>query len=374
MSAFDRRPRLRWAVPAAVGILVVTGAAVGTAGVSADSGLEPMTAEELLVSLAEPQAESLSGTVAVSADLGLPDLPRGMASGGDVTSLISGTSTLRVWMDGPNRSRVALIADAQESDVIRNGADVWVWSSSDKTAEHYVLPERDDLAGTDAPKDWADLPSTPQEAAAMALAAIEPTTEVTTSGVARVAGRSAYELILTPQQDDTLVARVVIAVDGETRVPLRVQVFSTEMPDPAFEVGFTSVDFARPDGDVFAFTPPPGAEVTEHSASDADRTMGHSDAKPDAAMEPTVIGEGWSQVVVASLPPGELAALSNADTDAGTGADALALLQTLPEASGDWGTGRVLSGTLFSAILTDDGRIAIGAVTPTTLGAALAAQ
>ena len=56
------------------------------------------------------------------------------------------------------------------------------------------------------------------------------------------------------------------------------------------------------------------------------------------------------------------------------GLDAAALLESLPRTSGTWGSGRVLNGTLFSAILTDDGRIAIGAVTPQTLGAALAAQ
>ena len=58
---------------------------------------------------------------------------------------------------------------------------------------------------------------------------------------------------------------------------------------------------------------------------------------------------------------------------AGAGA-ALALIEALPAESGAWGTGRVLRGTLFSAILTDDGRIALGAVSPEALGAVLAAQ
>ena len=99
----------------ATGALVLAGAAAGTLTVSADSGLAPMTAEELLVDLSEPQTESLSGTVVVTADLGLPDLPRGMASSTDVTSLASGTNTLRVWMDGPDRSRVAMIGSTRRS-------------------------------------------------------------------------------------------------------------------------------------------------------------------------------------------------------------------------------------------------------------------
>jgi hypothetical protein len=44
----------------------------------------------------------------------------------------------------------------------------------------------------------------------------------------------------------------------------------------------------------------------------------------------------------------------------------------LPRASGTWGSGRLLEGTLFSALVTDDGRVAVGAVAPERLYAALA--
>ena len=96
------------------------------------------------------------------------------------------------------------------------------------------------------------------------------------------------------------------------------------------------------------------------------------------------MGEGWSTVVIADLPADALADLAEdgmratvrratavGDEPAGT---ALALIEALPAESGAWGTGRVLRGTLFSAILTDDGRVAVGAVSPEALGAALAAQ
>jgi hypothetical protein len=62
---------------------------------------------------------------------------------------------------------------------------------------------------------------------------------------------------------------------------------------------------------------------------------------------------------------------SGADDPAAT---ALAFLAAMPEVSGEWGSGRVLAGTLFSAIVTDDGRFAVGAVTPEVLGAALSAE
>ena len=50
------------------------------------------------------------------------------------------------------------------------------------------------------------------------------------------------------------------------------------------------------------------------------------------------------------------------------------LLSSIPEVSGTWGKGRVIDGTLFSAVLTDDGRIAVGAVAPEALFAALKAS
>jgi len=57
-----------------------------------------------------------------------------------------------------------------------------------------------------------DLPISPQAAAERALAAITPSTQVTTSGTATVAGRSAYELVLKPKEPTSLVAQVRVAI------------------------------------------------------------------------------------------------------------------------------------------------------------------
>jgi outer membrane lipoprotein-sorting protein len=386
MSIFDRRPGLRWAVPAGAAVLLVGGAALAPMAAIADSGLEPRTAEELLVALAQRNPTPVSGTVATSADLGLPGLPMGMGPASGPMALASGEGTLRVWTDGPDRQRLALIERAAERLVVRNGQQVWSWSSAEATVDKYVLPARDDEPAAPQLPPGIELPSTPQEAAALALEAIEPSTEVTTSGVGTVAGRDAYELVLTPKDPETLVARVTLSMDAETDVPLRVRVYSTANPDPAFEVGFSTVDYSTPDASLFEFTPPPGATVTEHAAADMDAAEAPGGAgadRPEGA-EPTVVGKGWSTIVITELPVDSLADLAedgmraSADQGYSRGGDpaatALALIEALPAESGAWGTGRVLRGTLFSVILTDDGRIAVGAVSPEALGAALAAQ
>ena len=110
----------------------------------------------------------LSGTVVQNADLGLPDLS-GLGGGGssDFSSLISGSHTLRVWYGGEDQQRLALLGTLGESDIVRNGPDVWTWSSEDNTATHYSLPAHQDGTESEAalPSDPSALAMTPQQAA-----------------------------------------------------------------------------------------------------------------------------------------------------------------------------------------------------------------
>ncbi len=372
MSFFAEHPSTRWAVPAVAVALIGATTFVTTRTASADAGLPPRTAVQLLADVGQSQLQSLSGTVVQTADLGLPEIPAlGGASrgGGDtsLTSVVSGTHTWRVWFAGRTQQRLALVGSLGESDVIRNGKDLWVWSSQKKTAEHHTLPA-DDQKDAKTPDTATGLPKTPQEAADRALAAMSPTTQVTTSGAAVVAGRQAYELVLKPKDTTTRIASVRIAVDSQKHVPLRVQVYSTKIANPAFEVGFTSIDFAKPEARQFAFNPPAGTKVTESGTLAAPKP-GATNLSPAtrAAVKPKVVGTGWSSVVVATLPAGAQAAADQPGELAG-------ILRAVPRASGAWGSGHVVDGTLFSAVLTDDGRVAVGAVAPDQLYAALAAK
>ncbi len=375
MSLFTRHPRARWAAPvAAVAVVGAAAFAAANGSATADAGLPPRSAQELLVDVQRAQVKGLSGTVVQTANLGLPDLsavagPPGSSRGTtSLSSALTGTHTWRLWADGPTRSRLALVGSAGQSDVIRNGNQVWLWSSVDKSAVHYTLP--DAKAKATPMVTPTDLPRTPEEAASRVLSRLDPTTELTTSGTASVAGRAAYELVVKPRDTASRVAEVRIAVDGTEHVPLRVQVRSTEVVEPAFEVGFTSVDFNVPDSRQFEFTPPQGTTVTEKGTLGE---HGTSLDKPDAANpapsgvpRPKVVGAGWTSVAVATLPPEAKASLGEQST--------ANVLKALPRTSGTWGSGYVLDGTLFSAVLTDDGRVAVGAVAPERLYAALAAS
>jgi outer membrane lipoprotein-sorting protein len=353
MPMFTNSPALRWAIPAVTAAAVIGGgAAVGTLTASADPELPPRTAAELLVDLQTARLDGLSGTVVQRADLGLPNLPVQTGDrSSDLGSLIAGKHTLRVWYAGPDQARVALLGRLGESDIILNKQDVWIWSSRDNTYAHKRLSSSERKARPNP------LPLTPQQAAEAALAAIDPSTVVSTAGSARVAGRDAYEMVLAPRDNASLVGQVRFAIDAEEHVPLRAQVYAKGATDPAIEVQFTEIDFDRPDAAQFAFTPPPGAKEEQIDKLTLPFARGMAPAGG------TVVGSGWTSVLVGPAPTGFASARGQ-----GQGQGQFdGLQQILPRVSGSWGSGRLLSGKLFSVLITDDGRLLAGAVAPQRL-------
>ena len=343
---------------------VLTAAAVGgaallpsAASASAHPKLPVRTAAQLLTAVQHSSVEQLSGTIVETARLGLPTLP-GMDSAASLNwqTLVSGTHTARVWLDGQDRQRLALLGQLSESDVVHQGRDLWTYASGSQKVEHTDLGP--------APTSEAEVTrATPQGAAEQALKAIDPSTAVTIDRTARVAGRAAYTLVLTPRDGRSTVRKVLIAIDAQHNLPLRVQIFGAAKA-PAFETGFTDVSFGRPAASVFRFSPPKGAQVSTHPF-DLGKTgarQGTTRTRPGAGMQPTVLGTGWASVL--ELPAGKTAATAGGST----GALLSRLTTTLP--SGD----RLVKSALLNVLLAKDGRILVGAVSPAVLQQAAAGQ
>jgi outer membrane lipoprotein-sorting protein len=383
----------RW-LPAGIAPVVVAAAALsGSAVAEAQPQLPAKTAQELLEFVAASTEDSYSGTVEQSSDLGLPDLqglatPPGGTSSSDPTSaalgLLTGSHTARVYVDGTEQARIQVLDQLAQRDVVVNGDSVWFYDSAANEAVHATLPDREEARTefeAELQKKAAQypelqsLPRTPAEVAETFLATIDPSTEVTVGGTSRVAGRTAYELRLTPEDSATLIQSIAVTVDSETGVPLGVSVQAKGQEAPAFEAGFSAVDFAAPDAALFDFTPPQGSTVTEAPSADEARDSWEApDSIEEPTQKPTIIGEGWSTVV--ELPAGSASALGldvGAADPAGMGsimeikpgmdpadvAGAQALLeQALMEVDG----GKVLQTSLVSILITDDGRILTGAV------------
>ncbi|MDO5628546.1 MAG: DUF2092 domain-containing protein [Mobilicoccus sp.] len=367
----------RWAIPA-VAALAIGGVGYGAVVATAGSGLPEKSAQEILTGMQHADVPALAGTVVAKADLGLPEIP-GAAASAEFASLVSGSHTMRVWYDGPDKVRLAKLGEAGETNVIRNGVDAWIWSSADRTAVHHTLPaDAPSHSATPRKTDMPHLPSTPEEAARQVVDTLDESATVSTTSQSRVAGRDAYELVITPDAQNTLVRDVRIAVDGETMMPLRVQINSTKLSAPAYEIGFTSLELGDVEDRMFTFTPPTGTTV-EEAPADAAHTEKPDRAKPSTSTgkpEVSVVGEGWGRVYVMPMPSGGLDVFATGDQaprgpHGGGEVGAGDVLNALPEVSGDWGTGRVLDGTLFSVVITDDA-VAAGAVDAGTLTAALA--
>jgi hypothetical protein len=360
-TIFERHRALRWLAP--VGIIGVAAlAATGMFKASASSESLPQTTPAALIAAVQHnQVGGFSGTVVSHFSLGLPELPTlpNMSDDTSFNALLSGSHTLQVWYGGFDKQRVALLAETEETDLFRNGTDLWQWSSADHLATHSTLPARDHGASDADPSSSIAASVTPVELARRALGALNPSTKVTVDSDHTVADRSAYELVLTPRSSATKVGSVHIAVDGATKVPLGVQVYPRDSATPAIDVAFTSIRFAHQPDRNFEFVPPPGAQVRELHASNGTSTAVESKSSQHRATRPTKTGSGWTTVL--SMKPGKAAIAKF-----GKGA----LLKGLTPVSGSWGKGRLLDSALLSVLVTDDGRVYAGAVDPANLYAA----
>ena len=385
------RNSVKWLPAIVVPVVIVAGVLAVPLQAGAVVDLPDKTPEQVLLMVSDSTVSAFSGTVEKTAALGLPDIDLGAGMSGpmaesapdgtdsapeaagtaglaSVLELFTGSHTARVYIDGsdtdgPAKARVQIQDRMAERNVVSNGTDVWTYDSETNTASHLAIPA--DARATAEAKlaemvasAPADL-STPSEVAERFLSEIDPSTTVSVGADGTVAGRTAYELVLTPKATQTLVESVSISVDSETGVPLQVTVRADGQEDPAFQVGFTAVDFSTPSADLFDFTPPADATVDEVTLP-AKPEMAVDQAKPEIPAEnlPVVTGTGWDAIVEvpAASVPAELSANP-----------------LMSELATEVDAGRVFSTALVNVFLADDGRIFAGSV-PVELLQAAAAQ
>ena len=356
----SRARQARWALPAGAVLVaggVLAGSLISGGAAQAAPVLPSRTPAQLLAAVAQSTGPALSGTVTETASLGLPALPGNSSSPTSITSLLTGSHTVKVAYASPQHYRISLPAPMSETDLIRDGSTAYLWQSTQNTVTEYTAPAS---KSQQAPAATPAL--TPQQAAQQALAAVGPTTTVSVDSNVMVAGQAAYELVLAPKDTRSLVGQIRIAIDGSNGVPLRVQVFARNAASPAISVGFTSVTFATPPSSQTSFTPPAGAKIIKASAGQHKPATG---AKPDVS----TTGTGW--LTVLSAPTPTLTGTKNAGQNE-SGAVLHDLLAAATSVHGAWGSGKLLHTSLVSVLMTDSGRTYIGAVQPSVLYAAAA--
>ena len=115
-------------------------------------------------------------------ELGLPALP-------DLPQAANGTSTAQVWSGGEGKGRVQIPSPTGERTLVSDGTTFWAWNSDDRTV----------TKGTRQPDQNQTQMADPTKAATDALAALQPTSNVSVDGTDEVAGRPVYDLVLAPE-------------------------------------------------------------------------------------------------------------------------------------------------------------------------------
>ncbi|MGC9536684.1 LolA family protein [Streptomyces sp. UG1] len=387
-----RRKAARYVVPVAV--MGVAAATIGLVPAIADSGdpdLPDITAQQLIEKIAQSDVQQLSGTFKITTDLGLPDLgglessltsgamPSGSGEGSSadpsakLTELASGTHTLRVAVDGEDKQKLSLLENASEYSLIHNGKDIWGYDSKSNEVFHGTA---DEAPGQKEKGRTEEVPATPKEFTEEALKAVDDTTSVTVDGTAQVAGRDAYRLLIKPKQSGTTVGAISVAVDAKTGMPLKFTLTPSSGGAAVIDAGFTQVSFAKPDASTFDFTPPKGAKVTEEGELEGEAQK-HGSAKSEDEFRkefekefggaksegkagqggPEIIGEGWNSVAVFDTGGEGIPSGSEVGGDMGGFLDSLG-----DKATGKFGSGTVFKTRLINALVTDDGKVYVGAV------------
>jgi outer membrane lipoprotein-sorting protein len=280
------RSALAAAVPAVAIVLAVGWLSVGRAAPLPH--LPSVSPPTLIASTLHAVANRtpISGTVKTHVDLGIPQLPSSLSDPAGPAAILLADQTFKVWY-GPDGIRVAQILPFTERDLVSNRSDVWFWDAQRFTAWHYAV---DETAPRQAPSSLGDLTGLVSEV-------LRDDRSYVTASVAQahvVAGRDAYVLRLTPATADTLLGRIDVAIDAETRMPLSFQVFARGSSAAVVDVRYTSVALGPVDASMFTFTPPQDAVVKQVS-DEGSGALGSSGQPP--VQDVRVLGRGFGMIV-----------------------------------------------------------------------------
>jgi outer membrane lipoprotein-sorting protein len=371
----------------AVAVTAITVAALQIPAAQASPDLANKTPAQLLASIStDAKVPPMTGTVVETASLGLPQLPSTAGNPTSMMSLLTGSHTMKVYYQDAKHYRLSIPQPSSETDVIANGSTVWLWQSASDSVTEFT--GADQASAKKAVPQVTQTPLTPQQAANQVLAKVGATTLVSVQANVMVAGEPSYQLVLAPKDSRSLVGKVVIAIDGKYGVPLRVQLYAKGATSPAFQVGYTALQWVSPASANFSFTPPKGASVDVVNVKDESKSASGSTSASATAGFGTY-GKSW--LTVAAFPQKDLmqgfgttsgssgsssssngSTFSNTNKGVSVSSQELlsALLGSAKPVSGSWGSGTLVTTSLVSMLMTG-GEVYIGAVAPSVLYAAV---
>ena len=375
---------------------VIAAGAIFAAAPASAIDLPDVTAEELML-IMDGEMVDFSGTVVKTSNLGLPalemssmmsqdavdDMAERMPEGFEdfvpqlieqnaltqLVELAAGTHTMRVYASDLGM-RVQVMDQMGQRDLLVTEDGFWAYDAAAATAWSGSADDVTQSSLEDAKRQWQQELASPEELVNALLDEARLSSTVSVGQDHEVAGRSAYQLIVSPNSSVSLIDQVVVSVDSETGMALDVKVFSREESEAAFEVGFESIRFATPDADIFSFTPPPGttviveevpealralqAEYAGRTLTEADREQLRADLRAAAEAEgmpsPELLGDEWESVMYLAQVPSDIP-LEMLETEL--------FADLVTEVAG----GVVFSTPILNVLVTDSGEIFAGSVT-----------
>lgn len=311
--------RRRWAV--VVGViagLVAIPAVVTSWPVRPATAPSPAQLRERVVASSEV---AYSGDSEASGGLNLPEV----AEFSDLTTLLSGTSRLRIFYAAPDRSRVDQLYPAGERSRYTTARGQAVW---DYGAQLLTRVGRDPVVRLPRPDD---LP--PPQLARRLLSGAAPDDAVYGLPARRLAGVDAAGFRVTVADPRTTVGALDVWADPELGLPLRVEIRTKDAagrfaPGPVMVSTMLDLELGAPDPALLRPQAGPGAGITRSPTSDLFGILGRGSpsAVPDRVdgvdREPPQRGfesigqyrRSLAQLVVVPLPANLAASLlSNID-------------------------------------------------------------
>jgi len=257
--------RSKFAIYVAIGLVAAVALVAGVvavAGAGSSTSLPDVSASELMARMGQSQGQvqEVSGEVSWKNDLFGDLSAAGSMAQLPAQSPLTSSGSGRIWASAAGvRVESQGSGGDQVAGVSKATRTAWTYDSATNTVRRWVMTG-DAPANEPIPSPSASM-MTPAAIGAY-LQQLAPYATVDVAGQGVVAGREVYLLRMTSLADDTALGAVQASIDGETMVPLRLEVFAKSGGAAVLQFGFDSVSYDPIDAALYNFTPPAGAQVT----------------------------------------------------------------------------------------------------------------
>ena len=288
------------AVLAAAGLIA---GIVAVAGADKGNPLTAISAADLLAKMGQQdqQTTSISGAVSWQNNL-LGDVSAlsGSDFGASAKLPLAASGSGRIWMsDGGTLVESQASGGDQRMVVNSKARQAWLYDYAANTATHIVTTGTPPAGGGMPTPMLSPTMATPAAISSF-LKQVAPYAHVKVTGQGVVAGRDVYFLTMTPRARDTALGSVQAAIDGQTYVPLQLQVTAKRGTSPVLQFGFTRVSYHAIRASTYDFKLPAGTTVTTKTTDLSQTAKGHKGLANGQKSEPSKAQQGQMQGVMRS--------------------------------------------------------------------------